>query len=140
MNNKGFTLIELVATLALLAVISVISFVSITTVVDNSKVTNCNNLVQNIENAAKEYVSDNRYNSSFDTDNNKKDDINVTTLINNKYLVGPIKNPFNKDETISGDNIIIKIELKNDYSVNKITVYNKNGNNEYVIDCNKGSW
>ena len=53
MNNKGFTLIELIATLALLAVISVISFVSITSVVNKSKINNCESLVKNIKMAAK---------------------------------------------------------------------------------------
>ena len=139
MNNKGFTLIELVATLALLAVISVISFVSITTVVNNSKVNNCNNLVQNIKTAAKEYVSDNRYNSSFDVDNNKIEEITVDVLLNNseKYLVGPITNPFNKDDTTFNNNINIRITLNDDYSAKEIKVYNKNG---IEVNCESGSW
>ena len=45
MNNKGFTLIELIATIALLAIIATISFVSINEVIKNSKIKNCENLL-----------------------------------------------------------------------------------------------
>ena len=41
MNNKGFTMVELIATIALLSVIMVISFVSINAVLDNSKINEC---------------------------------------------------------------------------------------------------
>ena len=41
MNNKGFTMVELVATIALLSVIMIISFVSINTAVDNSEINEC---------------------------------------------------------------------------------------------------
>ena len=60
MNNKGFTLVELIATIALLAVIAIISFVSINEVINQSKVNDCKNLLFSIKSAAKEYVSDNR--------------------------------------------------------------------------------
>ena len=138
MNNKGFTLVELVATIALLAVISVISFVSINTVVSNSKISNCEKLVQSIKTATKEYVSENRYNSSFDSNNDKIEWIDADTLINGheKYLVGPIVNPFN-NEVITASDISIRITLNGDYSANEINVYNKMGNK---VNCESGSW
>ena len=71
MNNKGFTLIELIATIALLAVISIISFVSVNGVINQNKVNNCESLMMNIKTAAKEYVSDNRYNITLNKDENK---------------------------------------------------------------------
>ena len=49
MNNKGFTLIELIATIALLAIIATISFVAISGVVQSSKKRDCETLVGNIE-------------------------------------------------------------------------------------------
>ena len=52
MNRKGFTLIELVATIALLANIAIISFVSINGVIDKSKIDNCKSLVSNIKSAS----------------------------------------------------------------------------------------
>jgi len=61
MNNKGFTLIELIVTIALLAVIAVISFVSITNVINENQNKECQNIENNLKNAAKSYISDNRY-------------------------------------------------------------------------------
>ena len=62
MNKRGFTLVELLATIVLLSIISVISYVSISSVIKKNKVNNCRNLIKSIEGASREYVSDNRYN------------------------------------------------------------------------------
>ena len=131
LNNKGFTLIELIATIALLAVIAIISFVSINGVVNQSKVNDCESLVMSIKSAAKEYVSDRRYSLSNRNDLN----INAETLINGKYLSGPIINPFDKGN-IDARNINITITLKEDFSANTVTIFN--GSNE--IKCENGVW
>ena len=117
MNNKGFTLIELVATIGLLAVVSIISYVSINKVIEESKVNDCEQLVMSIKSASKEYVSDNRYNLTTNVD------LNITSLdlVNNKYLSSPIINPFDKSE-INPSDISIKISLKDDYTVETITI------------------
>lgn len=117
MNSKGFTLIELIATIALLSIIAVISFVSISGVIKKGKVNDCENLVMNIKSAVKEYVSDNRYN--FTSSNTFE--ITGDVLINNKYLTGPIVNPFSNSNFEPGD-IIMRIELNNDYTVKNITI------------------
>ena len=131
MNNKGFTLIELIATIALLGVISIISFVSINGVIKKSKVNDCESLVSNIKSAAKEYVSDNRYNFS----SNESFSIMADKLINDNYLSSPIVNPFNKED-IDANTIKITIELKDDYSAKNIVVMNGDG----VINCESGEW
>lgn len=117
MNNKGFTLIELIATIALLAIISVISVVSISGVINQSKVSDCESLVSNIKSSVKEYVSDNRY--SFTSNN----DFTITgdKLIDDNYLVGPIINPFDNSE-ITPSSIRIRIELKADYTAKNIII------------------
>lgn len=114
MNNKGFTLIELIATIALLAIVALISFVSITNVLEDRKTADCNTLVNNIKMATKEYVSDNRYN---DISNN----ITAEVLIKEKYLKGNIINPYTR-EKMDSESISISIELNDDYTVKKITV------------------
>ena len=128
LNNKGFTLIELIATIALLAVIAIISFVSINGVVNQSKVNDCEALVMNIKSAAKEYVSDNRYASI-----NKN--ITAQDLINGKYLSSPIINPFTKED-IDASAIKINITLKDDYSADVISVYKNevSDDNKYICD------
>jgi len=132
MNNKGFTLIELIATIALLAIIAIISFVSINGVINQSKVNDCESLMMNIKTAAKEYVSDNRYNFS----NNNSFSIDAKKLIDDKYLSSPIINPFNRGN-IDASSIKIEITLKEDYSVDTVTVKNGDNNN---IKCEDGEW
>lgn len=137
MNNKGFTMVELVATIALLSVIMIISFVSINAVIDSSEINECNALVSNIKSATKEYFSDNRYNldniSGYKVDNNdKKYEVNVSVLTSNNYLTDDIVNPFD-DEKLSNDDIKISVELNDNYTIKKIVVKNSS-NNEVVCD------
>lgn len=117
MNNKGFTLVEVIATVALLAIIAVISFVSITEVINKSKVSDCENIVRSIMSATKEYVSDNRYNF----ENNNDFDITAKVLVDNNYLSSPIVNPFT-NEDISLEEIKISVELNDDYTVKDIQI------------------
>lgn len=145
MNNKGFTLVELIATIALLAVIAIISFVSINEVINQSKVNDCENLLSSIKSAAKEYVSDNRYNSNFDNDNDKIENITSKTLIDNNYLSGNIVNPFDNNETINAENIKIQIQLKDDYTAKKVDLFKikqmEDGRiEENKLECIKEQW
>lgn len=120
MNKKGFTLIELIATIAILAVIALISFVSITKVLEKSRIDNCNILVENIKTSAEEYVSDNRYNSTFvnkvDKNGNK-----VTITAADLNLKGDIVNPIS-NETITKSTVKIEITLNKDYTAKSVSV------------------
>ena len=115
MGNKGFTLIELIATIALLAVISIISFVSVNGILNESRINDCNTLIDSIKNATKEYVSDNRYKSSFNGS------VNMEQLIRDNYISGNIVHPITKEQ-ISTDSIRINIELYDDYTVKTVDV------------------
>lgn len=117
MNNKGFTLVELIATIALLAIISVISFVSITEIVNKSKVSDCENIVKSIISSTKDYVSDNRYS----LDSNAAFELTVDSLISENYLSSPIVNPFTNKEINAGD-IKVNVELNDDYTVKNVTI------------------
>lgn len=125
MNNKGFTLIELIATIALLAVIAAISFVAISGVIQSSKTRECETLKGNIESAVRDYASDNRYDKSFI---NKvvdyKININVQVLLDENYLKGPIKNPYTKEDysALELNDINISIVFNRDYTVKDTTV------------------
>lgn len=127
MNNKGFTLVELIATIALLAIISIISFVSINAVIDSSKINECNALVNSIKSATKEYVSDNRYNNNFDVTKIKVSDLNLTSSL---------INPFDDSELTDSD-VKITVTLNSDYTVKKIIV--KNSSNQQ-INCDNKKW
>lgn len=123
MNNKGFTLIELILVIALLSLIGLISVPNVIKVINKNKVDDYNGTIDSIEKAASLYASDNRYELNFrdssggvsfckPTDDDAKKiyaDVKLETLINSKYISSPVKN-FCTDEEISGD-IIIKIIL-----------------------------
>lgn len=126
MNKKGFTLVELIATIALLAVIAIISFVSINSVLNESKKKNCISLVDNITSASKEYVSDNRYNFT----NNSDISISAETLITSNYLSSSLDDPFSNKE-LDPAKIDVSIELNNDYSAKNIEIKI----NGVLVDC-----
>lgn len=130
MDNKGFTLVELIAVIALLAIIAVISFVSINEVINQSKVSDCENLIMSIKSSAKEYVSDNRYSDDLMTS------MTASTLVDGNYLNGAITNPFTKEE-LSADSIFVEIELNSDYSAKKIIVKNQD---KIEINCDNKVW
>ena len=136
MNNRGFTLLELLITIALLAVISLISFVSVNKVIEQSKVKDCENLVLSIKSATKEYVSDNRYKSNVDSDGNMKVTISGNDLISGNYLTSTIVDPFTKSN-ITPSSIMIDIGLNSDYSAKSVDVKNSSGNK---INCNNNRW
>lgn len=127
MNNKGFTLIEVMATIAILGVIAIISFVSVTAIVKSNKTDQCNNIIESIKMASIEYVSDNRYNSSFTGQvSNNNVTISGGTLLAGRYLNKEIINPFTKDNVTNS--ISITINLKDDYTVNNVSVTGMNCN------------
>lgn len=91
MNNRGFTLIELIVTIALLALISTISVSVIGNISGKHNVNSYYELLKNVESAAKLYVTDNRYNlNSVGIDikcpNNNTFTISLQKLVDNGYL------------------------------------------------------
>lgn len=138
MENKGFTLIELIITIALLAVILVISFVSINKVLEQGRVNDCNSLVGSIKSAVSEYVGDNRYNSIFVGDirnhveNNTPYEMAADILVDNNYLGSPIKNPFDKEE-INPRDISINVTFNSNYTVKEISIVRP----AQLVECKK---
>ena len=61
MNNKGFTLVELLATILILALLIGIGTYSITTIINNAKDRNYQLLITNIKDAAEAYYQECRY-------------------------------------------------------------------------------
>lgn len=118
MNKSGFTLIELVATLLLLSVISLISYVSIFNMIKDSNDKECENIKITLTNAAKSYISDNRY-----SNNTWGSSLEITakTLVDNNYITGEITNPYTK-EVINSNTIRIIIDLDSNYTPKKIQV------------------
>ena len=94
MNNKGFTLVELLATLVILALVMSIGTVSIITIVNNSKAKNYDLLVKNIKDAGELYYQECRYSNNSGitcTTSGSSYQITLGDLVRYGYLKGNSK-------------------------------------------------
>ena len=114
MKKNGFTLIELLATLALLAILSMVIVPSIIGVINKNKDNNLKMLCNSIEEAARLYVSDNRYTMG------NVSSIKIKELMENNYLANSFVNPYDSNDIYTCDN-------------NKIT-------DDFVIIINKNKY
>ena len=114
MNKKGFTLVEVIVVLAILSLILIIMVPNVFVLVEKNNEKSCKSLKDNIESAAKIYVTNNKYNLGIKCyDENNSDDttlkITLNDLINSGDLTtdssGKITNPINNTE-IPHTNII----------------------------------
>ena len=105
MNEKGFTMIELLVTIALLAIISTISVISITSFVNKSKENNYEILKNTVIEASKEYTADNRYGDISSS-------ITAKYLLDNHYITGNLTDP-KTGKNIDLDSVIITITYQN---------------------------
>jgi len=133
MNNKGFTLIELIMVIAILAMLALLSTPNVISLINKNKVDNYNSTIDSILEAAELYVSNHRYDLNFkDAGGNSvsctpEDTFDIYTnvvlgdLINSKSLTNPVKN-FCTDENIPHDlNIKITLSCKTKNFSYKIT-------------------
>ncbi len=102
MNNKGFSLIELIVAIGILAVLTLVLVPSISSIMQKNKEDSYLNLIENIKKAASIYVSDNRYDSSIIPINCSTSattfDLTLQTLIESGDLSSPIIDPRDKTE------------------------------------------
>lgn len=136
LNNKGFTLVELLATIAILALVMGIATFSITVILNKSKEKNYQLLITSIKDAAETYYQECKYSNNTGINCNKNTDGSLKTtlgeLLTYGYLKGNgtegknvITNPQKNDVDISSCSIIIKynngsINVENDnFTVNE---------------------
>lgn len=65
-NNKGFTLVEMLAVVVILGILATIMVPTVTTVIKKNKSDNYENLKKSVISAVKMYISDNRYDITLD--------------------------------------------------------------------------
>lgn len=115
MNNKGFTLIEIIMVISVLAMLALLSAPNVVNLIKKNKVDNYNNVIDSIIEATELYVSNNRYKLIFNENCAPKDtkdvysSVKLNVLINNSNLSSPVKN-YCLDEEL-GDDTEIKIIL-----------------------------
>ena len=86
-NNKGLTLVELLAAIAIMGIMSGVAVIAVNGVLQNSKEKYYASLRSNIIVAAKSYYADHR---GLLPKLNRQRKLSVQTLVNNKYIEKPI--------------------------------------------------
>lgn len=121
MNNKGFTLIELIIVIAILSLIALLSAPNVLKLINKNKADNYNGMIDSIIKSTKLYVSDNKNELKFVADNGQENfckpnedknihsSITLNELINSKSISSPVVNPCTK--TNISENTKIKITL-----------------------------
>ena len=108
MNNKGFTLLEIILVVAILGVITLIVVPSVSSILNKNKNDQYENLKKSIISAAKMYVSDNRYDLGI-TCNNASErptfTITLKDIVDSGDLTEPVVDPRDKSE-ISSSNVV----------------------------------
>lgn len=124
LNNKGFSLVEVLAVVVILGILATIMVPIVGSVINKNKEDNLNNLKKSLVSAAKLYVSDNRYNISLegscdsegnrtvskinDIDGNK---IYISTLVSGEYLSGSINNPTDDKQKLNINSSYISVNF-----------------------------
>lgn len=116
MNNKGFTLIEIIMVIAILALLAILTTPNVISLINKNKVDDYNAVIDSIVKATDIYVSDNRYNLTFDNScsdsiNEISTNISLKTLVDSKDLSSKITNHCTNQEITDLDNIFVTITL-----------------------------
>lgn len=128
LNNKGFSLVEVLAVVVIMGVLATIMVPIVADVINKNKSDNYENSIKSIISAAKLYISDNRYELSLGDECvegyrevSKNDEIVngkiiVETLVDGEYLSSNIKKLTNNNK---------KINIKKSYIVVKFNCSSK---------------
>ncbi|MDY3934640.1 MAG: type II secretion system protein [Bacilli bacterium] len=135
LNKKGFTLVELIATIVVLALVVSISAYAITNIINSAKEKNYELLIKNIKDASETYYQECKYsnNSGITCD----DTVKLQDLVNYGYLKGngtkdnkmEIINP-KDNKNIGACSIAVK------YENGKLTIESMSNNNSCPNDYN----
>ena len=120
MNNKGFTLVEVLAVLILVSVIMVIAIPSIGSSMSRAKNKENASNIKIPESAAGFYVSDYKHNVKWSSDEQKECYVTINELLNNDYI--------SEDDVVDSDG--------NEFS--GVIVYDR-GKNSFKYEENIGS-
>lgn len=152
-NNKGFTLVEILAVIAILGILATITIPTVGTLIETNKENSMDNLKKSIISAAKIYISDNRYkiklaNNSCETDNTR----NISTIndrstmfidensgkLKIQTLVDAGNLTTNKDEKILNPIDNKELNLESSYIIVKYDCTTKDYN--YQLDDGSLNW
>ena len=110
MNNKGFTLLEVIMVVAILGIITLILVPNVITLIEKNREKEYENLKNNIILASKIYVSDNMYDLPIDCskgDNTITIEITLDDLVKSGNLSEAIIDPRTQKEVLLNNKVQI---------------------------------
>ena len=125
LNKKGFTLVELIATIVVLSIVVSIGSYSITNIIKNAKEKDYNLLINNIKDAAETYYQECKY--SDNTGNNTGIDCNIDPTLKDLITYGYLKGNGTDDKKMNitnpkDDNDISDCKISINYENNHIKI------------------
>ena len=140
LNNRGFTLVELLATIVIFAIVAGLGAFSVTAIIKNSKQKNYELLVKNIKDAAEVFYQERTYgeNSAINNVGTKVTSgkggyrLHLYDLVNYGYLTGNSK-------TESGDYTLVNPLDNVNIGGCYIYIYYSNDDQKYVVKKSSSS-
>lgn len=128
-NEKGFTLVELIAVITLMAIIGLMAFANLTNMMKEGEEREIESFETSVKNAAQLYVETNQDSDAFkNLQATKSFRISASLLVSYEYLDGAISNPTGYEF----DNILVQLTKEDDDSISYQVCY-RNGED---ITCN----
>lgn len=97
MNNKGFTLIEMLMVVLILGMLTLLLVPTINSLIERNENDNLKFMQESIKIAAQNYASDNKF-ELFNTCDDNGIKVTLEQLVDEGYLSSPIKNPKTKED------------------------------------------
>ncbi len=110
--KKGFTLVELLASITLLAILTMVTLPYILQKMEIMKEKQLENLIATIQENTKKYVVDNRENL-VELEEEGFMNIPISTLVDNEYLEGNLENAVTGEKIAIDDVIYVTLDSKN---------------------------
>lgn len=128
LNRKGFTLVELIATILILALVVGIGSYTITQIIKGSKEKNYQLLINEIRNAVEEYHIECNYGGESDSCDSE---FALGFLVSNGYLKGNKAVEGGSLELVNplDDKVITECEISYSYSDGEYTITSKSSGN-----------
>lgn len=123
MNNKGFTLVEVITTLAILSLLTLILVPTVNSMIQKQNENSLKELEESIKTSSLNYAKENKWDLDIDCSENKNTvTITLEELLNKNYLTGTIENG---EEVIKNpqtkENIDLSKEVTITYNCDNIT-------------------
>lgn len=122
LNKKGFTLVELIATIVVLALVVSISAYAITNIINSAKEKNYKLLIKNIIDASETYYQECKY-----SDITCNDTVTLQYLVDYGYLKG----------NGTGDNKMVIVNPKDNINIGECSIAIKYENGKLTITKEK---